>query len=105
MPNLPAAKALVVVFPLRLAVAPVNSKVPLFPSSMSNSLNASMDARAKAKAATMLVSTLAWMSSGVISRKGFQTLVPAALKRATRRGEEGHRDLMAANALCSAEEV
>jgi len=84
----------------------VNSKVPLLPfsASISDSLNARMDSRAKAKAATMLVSTLVWTSSGVISRNGLRTLCPA-LNRATRRGEVGQRDLMAANAAWSDEEL
>ena len=89
-----------VVFPLVLAVAPVKINVPLLPNpSRSFSLNARMDWRAKAKAATTFVSRDVWISSGVILRKGFQTPYPA-LKTVARRVEvwAGQCERMAANA-------
>lgn len=57
--NLPAAKALVVTLPLKLAVAPVINNVPLLPlSSSSFALNARMACWEKAKAPVMLVCTM-----------------------------------------------
>jgi hypothetical protein len=106
MPNLLAANADVVVLPLIAAVAPVKMSVPfLRPSpasppslgvSNSSFVISRSAARAKAKAATTLVSSDSRTSSSVISRNGFQTPYPA-LKSATRRGEVGQRDLMDAN--------
>jgi hypothetical protein len=81
-PNLLAANADVVALPLMAAVAPVKMSVPLFRASpatppslaVSNSsfVISRMAARAKAKAATTLVSIDSRTSSSVISRKGFQ---------------------------------
>ena len=57
VPNLAAANADVVTLPLKLAVAPVNIKVPLFPFSESISfcLKLRIDSRAKANPATTFV--------------------------------------------------
>lgn len=84
-PNFPAANTLVVVFPLKLAVAPVKIKVPLFPfgSSTSFCLNVKIASRENANAASTLTASDSWTSEGVTSRKGFQipwpTLKTAAL--------------------------
>jgi hypothetical protein len=78
----------------------VKINVPLLPlSSSSFSLNAKIAARAKAKAATTLVSSVVVTSSGVMSRKGFQTPC-AVLKSAARRVEVegGQWDWMEAKA-------
>ena len=77
-PCFPAAKALVSGPPLKLAVAPVKIKVPLFPldCSISLSLNAKMVAREKEKAAATPVCNTAWTSLGVMSRNFLKTGSP-----------------------------
>lgn len=88
-PNLPAAKALVVVLPLKDAVAPVNIKLPRLPSSLSSlPLNAVMARRENVKAARIFVSSASATSSSVICKNGFQTPCPA-FHTATRRVESG----------------
>lgn len=63
-----------VVLPLSEAVAPVNSRVPRFPSSFKgSSLNARMTSRENENAAVTFVFTDSVTSSSVSSRKGFQT--------------------------------
>ena len=73
-PNFPAANALVVTLPLKLAVAPVKIKVPRAPfaRSISLSMNVLIAFREKENAASMLICKDSLTSSGVISRKGFQ---------------------------------
>jgi len=67
----PAENALNIEPPLILAVAPVNIKVPRFPSAFNGlALNSDMTACENAKAATVLFSRARWTSSGVTSRKG-----------------------------------
>lgn len=77
-PNLPAANALVVMFPLKLAVAPVKINVPLFPSGSSIlfCLNVRIASRENANAASTLVASESRISEGVISRNGFHTPYP-----------------------------
>lgn len=63
-----------VVLPLSEAVAPVNSRVPRFPSSFKEScLNARMTSRENENAAVTFVLTDSVTSSSVSSRNGFQT--------------------------------
>ena len=77
-PCFPTEKALVSGPPLKLAVAPVKIKVPLFPldCSISLSLNAKMVAREKEKAAATPVCNTAWTSLGVMSRNFLKTGSP-----------------------------
>lgn len=82
--NLPAENALLVTFPLRLAVAPVKINVPLLPSSsIAFSWNAKIAWRENAKGALMLVSSTALRSSSVTSRKAL-TIPATAFQTATR---------------------
>ena len=96
-PNFPTENALVVVFPLVDAVAPVNNSTPLLPCSFKSFfLNAVIARREKMNGARTFALRDASNSSSVTERKGFHTPYPA-FHRAARRGAPGHLVLIDAN--------